>query len=184
MIPCASINAYSMKADNGEYLVILNERLMGLINTWHELEACSIQKLSTDNDNNDFAKNFSPILESFLTPSSGNILPVFSFEDLSSESQHIALMRSILCVQFILAHELAHIYLGHISQANRYKMINDEFWVTYDANNDLQQMEFDADIQASKWLISLSKVNSRINPFQKTPFFFLNVFTIFSFNRM
>jgi len=179
IIPCSKINAYSIKADNNEYLIIINERLMGLISSFHQLELYSIQKLSSDKDETDFAKNFSPILDCFLNPLSGNTLPVLSYKELPSKLQHLALIKTIMCEQFILAHELAHIYLGHLKSASDHSIINDEFWVTYTANNDSQQMEFDADIQATKWIISLSKVKSNFNPLQNSLLLFINVFTIF-----
>lgn len=175
IIPSFKANARIIKADDGEYLVIINERLMALFFSWYELQMKAALELIPDNDTQDFAKSFSPVLECYLTRNSNSALPTFTFEELSFEYQYIALMQTISCEQFVLAHELAHVYLGHLKQVNCLNMINDEFWATFPAQNESQQMEFDADIQAIKWLVSLTKDE------KNHIFFFIDAFTVFHY---
>lgn len=175
-IPLPRINAHSIKASNNEYLVIINDKFMSLIYSWNELQYISILQAKTENDQKFFSKYFAPILDCYLTPTSGKTLPVFDFDELPLPFQMIAMSRTMLCEQFIIAHEFAHIYLGHCDGKN--DLLNNDYKETYPAKNNQQQLEFDADVQAVKWLYILSKSEANNNPLQKSLMLFLDVFTI------
>ncbi len=153
-VPMDTINARAMRTDAGEFLVVLNERLMALIHTWNELQILSAVKGGEDGSLAQFARTFAPIMDCYLTPLSGKTLPVFDFDELEPPYQMLAAVKTTLAEQFILAHELAHICLGHIGPAPEKSFARAAYWETYDAQNDMQQMEFDADAQAVQWLLA------------------------------
>ena len=126
-----------------------------------------------------FANNFLPIINSYLNPISGTELPIFSFSEFSQFDIMFITERTIMCEQFIIAHELAHIYLSHHSSLNEdLNFVKSEFWDTYYAQNNYQEMEFDADIQAVKWLLNFSKSPYIHSPVQEKLLLFTEIFCI------
>lgn len=128
--PLGKINAYSIKADD-KYLVILNRRLMSLISSWFELQELAIRKLDTTDGVESFPNNFQPVLNAYLNPLSGSTLPIIQWEQPCGADMVIASLRTIMCERFVLAHELAHIFLGHLSQAEDMDFSLPLFWETY-----------------------------------------------------
>ena len=158
-IPMGEINAHSYKAENDEYVVVINERFMSLIYTWNELQFIALHSIQNGSDLDYFAMNFAPIIDCYLNPCSDNTLPIFNYDELPIEFQELAATKTVLCEQFIIAHEFAHIYLRHCKDASD-KLFNEDYITTYPANSEEQQKEFDADVLAVKWLIALSKLDS------------------------
>lgn len=149
ILPLDSINAFATKADD-KYVVVLNSKLLALISGWFELDTLGVRKLGNGDDES-FANFLEPILEVYLNPLASEALPVVQWEELSALEWSIVYTRTIMCERFILAHELAHIYLGHVDSRNEPSM----FWKTYYAQTENQAKEFEADIQAFRWLQSL-----------------------------
>lgn len=149
ILPLNDINAFATKAED-KYIVVLNSKLLALISGWFELDILGIRKLEDGNDQR-FANFLEPVLEVYFNPLASEALPVVQWEGLSSLEWSIVYTRTLMCERFILAHELAHIYLGHVDSRNEPSM----FWKTYYAQTENQAKEFEADIQAFRWLQSL-----------------------------
>lgn len=163
IVPIASINAFSKKADNGEYLVALNERLLALIHSYREIQFVSAQEIIDGADIKGFARYYAPLIYCYLTPNSNKTLPIYPKEKIPHESSLIITILTIANEQFILAHELAHIYLNHFDRIS----ISEDFSIKnflYGANTTEQEKEYAADIQAVKWLHTMvNKKNNQIN---------------------
>ena len=76
VIPLDSVNA-RYKANDNEYLIVLNERLLALIYAWGELQL--LPMFCPDEVPKNFARLFAPVIDCYLTPNSGNTLPIFSY---------------------------------------------------------------------------------------------------------
>lgn len=155
-VPLDKIRAYGTKVNTKEYAVVFNERLLGLISAYNEIRIVSLKELYESNPyKGNFAKNFAPLIDSYLTPNSNEALPLYSYEQLSKTDSLKAALLTIAGEQFILAHELSHILLGHFESTadkqRRYK---------YGASNTSQEYEYAADIKALKWIKRLIKANN------------------------
>ncbi len=145
------INASALKTDEDEFLIIITGRLMGLLHTWNEIQIKIALNEKITND--EAAQAFAPIIDSYLTPNSNYALPIFSLEELSLENAVLATLKTAMHEKFIIAHEMAHIYLGHLKDlegisnyTSEYKMAN-----FYEKAEDINK-EYEADVQAVKWL--------------------------------
>lgn len=155
IIPYHLPTARVFRADNDEYLIIINKRLLGIIYVWTELQVVSIRKLNEDTDRKSFARNFGPIIDCIHNIYSGKTLPVFNFDEIPPQITAVIGLKAMLSEQFIVAHELAHIYLGHLGNLNEIEF-NEHIFSPY-AFNTSQQNEFDADVQAVKWMMEVLK---------------------------
>lgn len=157
-IPIDKINATTFRTDENEYLIILTNRLMGLLHTWNEIQfKINMQENTTKEE---VSKAFAPIVDSYLTPNSNQALPIYSFEELPIEYSMLATMKTIMHEQFILAHELAHVYLGHLNDAKNISLLASDFELSnFYENTESIKKEFEADIQAVKWISRIKTAN-------------------------
>ena len=139
-LPIDSINAHSIKVNDSEYLVVLNERLLSLIYTYQEIQFVSAQKYLKGERDCKFSKYYSPLIDCYLTPNSNKTLPVFDLSYLSMQLRLMIGYNSIAKEQFVLAHELAHIFLNHFDEADK---------------KTFKEKEFEADIQALRWMANI-----------------------------
>lgn len=154
-VPLDKIRAYGTKVNSEEYAVVFNERLLGLISAYNEIRIVSVKELYESNQyKGNFAKNFAPLIDSYLTPNSNEALPLYSYEQLSETDSMKAALLTIAGEQFILAHELSHILLGHFES-----MADTQRRYKYGANNKNQECEYAADIKALKWIKRVIKAN-------------------------
>jgi hypothetical protein len=145
------INASTIKTDENEYLIIFTNRLMGLLHTWNETQIKFV--ISKDTSKEDIAKAFAPIIDSYLTPNSNNALPIFSLDEFPIENLKLAAAKTIMHEQFILAHEMAHVYLGHFKDVRGVSsFVSESFIPNFYENSENIEKELEADIQAIKWL--------------------------------
>lgn len=175
-IPLHTINARTYRADVNEYLIVINQRLLALIYAWGELQFLPFIKPDPKCEN--FAQVFAPVVDCYLTPNSGSALPILSYEEIPQPITQILALKAQYSEQFIVAHELAHIVLGHLDKADAVTFHEDSYEFCAEAYNLAQQKEYDADIQAVRWLIKSLKL-------QKIPddmlFFCIEVFVLFHF---
>jgi hypothetical protein len=162
LLPLQSINASATKLDDG-FLIVLNKRLLALIFSWSELQYINGKRIKTDEKNSKyFAKNFAPIMDCYLTPNSGNTLPLISFEEINQEEYFAIIKKTLFQERFIYAHELAHILLGH--------MDNEKIVDNY-------RYEMQADIQAITWMKKIIKNEKE----SSLLFLYIEVFVLFHY---
>lgn len=156
------INARTFRTNENEYLIIITNRLMGLLHTWNEIQfKINMMKNPTKEE---VAKAFAPIVDSYLTPNSNQALPIYSFEELPIEYSMLATMKTVMHEQFILAHELAHIYFGHLSDTESISSFASDFKLrNFYENTESIKKEFEADIQAVKWISRMKNANKCIS---------------------
>lgn len=153
-VPIHKINARAMKTDENEYLIIITNRLMALLHTWNELQIKI--GMTKDISKEEASRAFAPIIDSYLTPNSNYALPVFSLEEIPLEYLELATIKTMMHEKFILAHELAHKYLGHLKEAKGISSFVSDFTIlNFYENSENIEKEFEADIQAVKWLSRL-----------------------------
>lgn len=175
-VPLSSINARTYKADNSEYLIAVNDRLLALIFSWGELQIMPF--ISPDSNPCNFAKIFAPVIDCFLTPNSGSTLPIFSFEQIPEAYLPVLVLKTQCAEQFIVAHELAHIVLGHLENAKDLSFHEDSYSFNAESYNIEQQKEFDADIQAVRWMKKSFELLGMPNELM---FFCVEVFVLFHY---
>ncbi len=175
-IPISSINARTYKADNSEYLIVVNDRLLALIFSWGELQIMPF--VSPESNPDSFAQIFAPVIDCFLTPNSGSALPIFSFEQIPEEFVPVLVLKAQCAERFIVAHELAHIVLGHLGNAKDLSFHEDSYSFNVESYNIEQQKEFDADIQAVRWMKKSFESQGMSNELM---FFCVEVFVLFHY---
>ncbi len=145
------INASTFKTDENEYLIIITDRLMALLHTWNEIQ---IRISMLEDISKEYAsKVLAPIIDSYLTPNSNYALPVFSLEEIPLKYLELATIKTIMQEKFVLAHELAHIYLGHLEDVKGVSSFVSDFSLSsFYENPEKIEKEFEADVQAVKWL--------------------------------
>lgn len=142
--PLGVINAFSEKASDG-YLVVFNTRLMALIFSYHEIQFTAIKDF---NNKRDFAKKFVSLVDCYLSVNSAEMLKTYSFNEISPVLSSVITALTLFNELFILAHEMAHIYLGHFTNNVMYPYMS----FLYNAPNIDQEKEYSADIQAVIWI--------------------------------
>ena len=175
-IPLSSINARTYKADNNEYLIVVNDRLLALIYSWSELQIMPF--VATDSWPDNFAQNFSPVIDCYLTPNSGCALPIISFEEIPEEFLPVLVLKTQCAERFIVAHELAHIVLGHLEKVRDLTFHEDSYGFSAESYNIEQQKEYDADVQAVHWMKKSFEAQGMPDNFM---FFCVEVFVLFHY---
>lgn len=161
-VPMFAINAFAIKADNGEYLIVLNERLLSLIYSYHQIQFLSAYNFLNGNADKCFAKYFSPLINCYLAPESDSTLQVYDQDEFPVQQDMAVYLLTVANEQFVLAHELAHIYLKHLDGINKTERFSIGNFIN-GANTIEQEKEFAADIQAVGWLHNLIQAkNSKI----------------------
>jgi len=155
-----SINANVTRVNQSEYLIIINRRLMALIHAWNEIQLLSISNINKNMEIKNYAKLYAPILDCYLNPSSNKTLAIFSFDEIDMETQIMATSKTIMHEQFVLAHELAHIFLNHLEPLRPKDFIIHDLLKNNYYSSDNVKKEFEADVQAVKWLNQLCRKNN------------------------
>ena len=175
-VPLSSINARTYKADNNEYLIAVNDRLLALIYSWSELQIMPF--VAPDSWSDNFARIFAPVIDCYLTPNSGCALPIISFEEIPEEYSPVLVLKTQCAEQFIVAHELAHIVLGHLEKAGDLTIHENSYSFSTESYNIEQQKEYDADVQAVQWMKKSFEAQGMPNKFM---FFCVEVFVLFHY---
>ena len=175
-VPLSSINARTYKADNNEYLIAVNERLLALIYSWGELQIMPF--VAPDNCSDNFAQIFAPVIDCYLTPNSGCALPILSFEEIPAEITPFLVLKAQCAERFIVAHELAHIVLGHLDNADDLTFHEDSYSFGAESYSIEQQKEYDADVQAVQWMKKSFEAQGMPNKFM---FACVEVFVLFHY---
>jgi len=154
-LPISSINAKSLHVPNTKIpTIILYDKVLGALHFYAEsyLIARELEKIDARIENN-FLKYSVRVILDYLQKKRHDI-PLYH---LPYKIKERAALWATAQEVFIVAHEFAHIYLNHLETSKSDRLIWDgkkinvkEF--TYD-----QQQEFEADLQAFRWIMNLKK---------------------------
>ena len=175
-IPLSSINARTYKADNNEYLIAVNDRLLALIYSWSEFQIMPF--VTPDSWSDNFAQIFAPVIDCYLTPNSGCALPIIFFDEIPEDYSPVLVLKTQCAERFIVAHELAHIVLGHLEKAEDLTFHEDSYSFSTESYNIKHQKEYDADVQAVQWMKKSFEVQGMSDKFM---FFCVEVFVLFHY---
>ncbi len=156
-------NACAIRAPDGGLLVILHSDLMTAISHYNELQWAAARHLMTEEIEQ--AKELISRGHRFLVDFFRNerrtnrpSLPSILAEDDFSRAEIQA--KTMANELFVVAHEFAHIYLGHLGTVRSQYIGPKGNEVVVQRYIRRQQMELDADVQAVKWLANLYEHNT------------------------
>lgn len=161
ILPTFEMNASAIKGPNGEFIIILHQQLITALGHYNEAQMiCGQLKLSGANDQK---------IASFLVESHKEIIKCYKYKDylpkfsqlpviLTRELYIASMEKSLIQELFLVAHEFAHIYLGHLSETEE-KTIHfqgeENIQVEEYVKSQLQELE--ADALALKWIVNAFK---------------------------
>lgn len=155
LLPTYDPNAWAILIPNNGPLVVLHGELLAAIHYFNELKFL-VAKLSYKNI--ELAKEFLNqgnwfILDCFREKRSRKyprLPPKLTEEELCAVT-----LNTMAQELFVVAHEFSHIYLGHLGiRVNKSVGVGNKKVSVHKFSRE-QQEEFDADVQAVKWLINL-----------------------------
>lgn len=181
ILPTFEINASAIKSPNGEYFVILHQQLMTALSHYNEAQMIFglLMKLYPIEKAQSFM--IEAYKEIIKCSKYKNYLPKFSQLPpfLPRDLYLLSMEKTFIQELFLVAHEFAHIYLGHLSESNEKRSIefqgeeNEEFVKS-------QMQELEADTLAFKWIINafkkkkLTLISSSVNTY--APYYAIEVF--------
>lgn len=162
ILPTFKVNASVIKCPNGKPLVVLHEQLLTLLQHYNESQFLAGNLLNSQN------KSDQILGEQLLSDVCKDMVKCFKYHHylpkltklpstLSPTHYKMSLMKTIIHELFIILHEFSHIYLDH-----PYEIKHNIFSFSSISNSveeyvRRQQFELEADLQAIKWLIEVSK---------------------------
>lgn len=148
-LPTYNPNAMAISVPNSYPLIILHTELLAALSYYNEYQLVSYKIMEEGVINqviDEICKGYKVVVECFIEsdkPSIPLIPPV-----LSKEMFEFSNMKTLAQDLFIIAHEFAHIYLGHLDDSSKFSFPR----INVNKVNCDQRMEFEADLQALKWL--------------------------------
>ncbi|MBA7703245.1 hypothetical protein ES703_112027 [subsurface metagenome] len=156
LLPTYDPNACAIHVPNNGPLVVLHTELLAALSFYNELQLLA-GKLLMDNDLKSAKKLLNQghrfIVDCFREDRLKNypLLP----PTLTEEELYFVQLKTAANELFVVAHEFAHIYLGHLSTYMSVPIQKNQVTLHKFTRN--QQMELDADVQAVRWLVNLYK---------------------------
>ncbi|SDH03583.1 hypothetical protein [Desulfosporosinus hippei] len=166
ILPTYKINASATKAPHGKPIIKLHCQLMTAIAHYNETQMLYGEISKNSEANDDFlCKSYLEICNCFIyqpyLPKMSLLPPL-----LNQEKLQLVYRKTFLHELFIIAHEYAHIYLGHLEIKTEDKTL-------------MQKCELDADLQAVKWIFEAIN-NKKMKGFQSLPYYFaIEIFVLF-----
>lgn len=178
VIPICSPNAFCQYVPNTlTPVVVVYERLMAALS--FRTESLLIYGKIREHDEKlagVFMRYYMQKLVDFFEGKSG--LPIYELpEDIKEKAVLVAMAQEL----FIIAHEFAHIYLGHLDYAKIESLHLEENDIDFDFFTYDQRLELAADLQASKWIIDFKNKGLAKGPLVIANDFsmLLEIFTLF-----
>lgn len=156
ILPTFNPNAFAVQVPDDGPLIILHTELLAAVSYYNELQILAGKH---------FLKNEIEAGLSLLK--SGHQFVVDCFREdrpinypilppvLTEKELLTVQLKTLVNESFIIAHEFAHIYLGHLGKSGTGLMGIKDKKVAVNIYNVDQQMELDADVQSVKWLAYL-----------------------------
>jgi len=159
LLPTYDPNAWAIRVPNNGLLVVLHNELIAAISYYNELQFLAAKLLD---------KNIKLGVE-FLNQGNRFILDCFREKrhkkypilppKLTTEQLFIVILKTMAQELFVIAHEISHIYLGHLGTCVNKSLGVGNRKVSVQKFSTDQQEELDADVQAVKWLTNLKDVH-------------------------
>lgn len=157
LLPTFDPNAWALRTPSGEHVVVLHWALLTLVSLYKETQfACfraPEQAAIIESQCHDY------IACAFNATSVSTVPPPIPFQ-LSPEDFISAQIMACAGEIFIIAHELAHIVLGHTGQYITIPLKLKGKQEQVEKLNPRQQQELDADCQAIKWICQFDRKSS------------------------
>lgn len=154
VIPSFIVNASAiMNIDCEDYVIVLHTQLMSIISQF-----CEVQMLMGKSIHNEDLKRFcyeelKKIVDCYKYQQDAIRLHIIDSQ-LNKEEMTLMGLQTTIIETFVIAHELAHIYLGHCGKAeNKEVCLKDDRKISVFEHRKL--MELEADKQAFLWLIEV-----------------------------
>lgn len=155
ILPTYSVNAICSKSREGDTIIGLHTQLFASISQYNQIQmlfGLLIEQGYPEDECKKFLQQQNQVIvDCFSYPNYSIRLPFISIPN--DEMYIFSIEKSMLMEIFIILHELAHIELNHLDNVEKIR-INDSDLDKYIRD---QQMELEADIQATKWLCELVK---------------------------
>ena len=150
-------NAYTVKVPNGDIVVIFSAKFMRLFSFF----SLSMQLIRLGQET---PKQMYDTIIAYFNDETDSLPSLSQSVEFSPEDKQTALLACLSMELFIVLHEYAHAYLGHLdSYSDECIFDNDEHSVV--AFQTTHKKELDADVQAIKWLYYLiEKCNRKDDP--------------------
>jgi hypothetical protein len=156
-LPITDPNAWALCTPSGSHLIAFHTELPSVLSFYNESGRVMSHYAERDPDKSHkihiAAMNF--IVEVFRNPNHGPY-PVFPFV-LDKHEMWIVWLQSFAHELFVLAHELAHVSLGHTAEFIAAPLALTEGKTVVQKADWKQQQELDADAKAVEWLYGLDK---------------------------
>lgn len=184
ILPTYKINASVLKGPNDKPIIILHSQLLTAISHYNETQLLYGKKIKkSEKQAVDFLVNsYSEISKCFVY---SNYAPRMSMlpTKLNMQELSYAYQKTILQELFIIAHECAHVYLGHLNKIETKKLPFSKKNTEIDEYIKRQKFELEADLQAIKWIVEISN-NKKINNtlfflLNETPYIAIEIFMLF-----
>lgn len=182
ILPTYKINACTFKGPNNKPIIILHSQLQAAISQYNEVQFIFGKKFKINEEEacEFLYKSYSEISTCFLYSDFApkmSLLPAI----LNTAEYNLMIQKTFLQELFIIAHEYAHIYLGHLDKIETKNLLEDGTMINEYVKS--QKMELEADLQAMKWILNCTKSNKLDNTLlygiSTTPQLAIEVFMLF-----
>lgn len=156
VLPTFNPNALAIQVPGNGPLIVLHSELLAAVSFYNELQLLAGRLLS---------KQKIGEAVQLLHSGHGFVVGCFGMErslnypilpDLPSSTDYDRVqMKTLANELFIIAHEFAHVHLGHLRGLATMPLVTRDNSVVVNVYNRNQQMELDADVQAVEWLARL-----------------------------
>lgn len=150
MFPLLTPNARCFKIPDADIpIVVIHDSIIGLLSYYPEIQYIFARLYIMNKKVGDIflSYSFQKILD-FFTKKTGN-LPLF---DLNAEVKYMLTMKACAQELFLVAHEFSHIILDHLENYRTFYISHENKKINFEEYSLRKKMEFEADIQAVKWL--------------------------------
>lgn len=158
VMPTNNTNASTFKMPNGKPIITIDMQLMTAIQQYNEARMLFGKLINYNKEKAEdlLISSYKEIVKCFKYH---NYLPKMSFlpNILTKEEIGLVIVTTYIQEMFIIAHEYAHIYLGHLDSVKNINLSYNNEQVNLDKYITNQKLELDADIQALKWIIEITK---------------------------
>ncbi|MGE7843645.1 hypothetical protein ACQKNX_23050 [Lysinibacillus sp. NPDC093712] len=162
VLPTFEINASAVKGPDGKYVVVLHHQLLSALSNYNEAQFLSGLLMSSGTEKQ-LKQGFELLIDAnkeiMKCYKYKKYLPTFSRLPaiLPRDFYLKSLEKTLIQELFLVAHEYAHIYLGHLSETEKgpSNVQDDKFQA--EQNVKRQRQELEADALALKWIINAFK---------------------------
>ncbi len=181
VLPSYKVNASAiLNIQCDDYVIVLHSQLLAVISQFCEIQWFIYKDFSDGKMNEFIYKKLEDLVNCYNYPNYAIKLKILPAE-LTKDEFYLLYNQMTIIEMFVIAHELAHIYLGHCQNAHTRKinLDNDNSSVEILSHN--KKKEFEADLQAIKWIVEVirKKENNMYSFYKQNEIFCLEIFQLF-----